>query len=98
MTASEAWNAIVGGLLESPEELPTVPKIKRTPVWFFASTDGETIFINEAKFNKPPSKLSMSRMLVYKTFQKIYPLYQKRENGEQVSAEATAIIVNQVYY
>ena len=98
MTASEAWSAIVDGLLEEPREFPTVPKTKRTPVWFFASTDGETITINEARINKPSSKLSMPRKLEYKTFLKIHPLYLKREQGEQVSAEATAVTVNQVYY
>lgn len=98
MTALEAWNAIVGGLLEKPREFPTVPKIKKTPVWFLASTDGEKVIINEARINKPSSKLSMPRKLVYNTFLKIYPLYLKRESGEQVSAEAAAITVHQVYY
>ncbi len=29
-------------------ELPTVPKIKKVPVWFCASTDGNMIFIDKA--------------------------------------------------
>lgn len=95
---SEAWNTIIAILSKKPTEFPTVPKTKRIPVWFMASTDGEKIFIDEAKINKPSSKLSLRRMLEYRTFEKIYPLYIRRENGEQVSAEANVITVNQVYY
>lgn len=89
MTANEAWDTIISSLLGKPNGLPTVPKVKREPVWFTASTDGETLFIDEAKINKPSSKLSMRRQLEHGTFGNIYLLYLRRENGEQVSAEAS---------
>lgn len=57
------WNMIVDRLTGNCIEIPTVPKVKKDPVWFSATTDGVTIFINEAVNNKPSSKLSMQRKL-----------------------------------
>jgi len=98
MSADQAWNAIISQLEGKHIELPTVHKTKRTPVWFTANTDGNQIFINQAVDNKPSSSLSMERKLNYHTFQKVYPFYLKREKGEPVSYQVTAITVNQVYY
>ncbi|WP_391122496.1 hypothetical protein [Psychrobacillus sp. L3] len=98
MTSLQAWNEIVNRLKGNRIELPTVPKVKKDPVWFSATTNGETIFINKAIEHKPSSKLTVERRLKYSTFEKVYPLYLRRENGEQVSSEVTAITVNQVYY
>jgi len=93
-----AWNNIIRNLRGKSIELPTVPKIKKIPVWFSASTDGNMIFIDKASKNQPSSKLSMTRKLTYKIFQKVYPLYLKREQGESVSIEVTRLTVDQVYY
>lgn len=79
-------------------EFSTTPKTKRDPVWFSAIFDGDVILINKAINNRPSSNLKMPRKLTYKTFQKVFPLYLRRERGESVSAEAKAITVNQVYY
>lgn len=73
-------------------------RLKNPPVWFSASTDGNKIFIDMAVDHCPSSKLSSQRKLDYKTFQKVYPLYLRREKGEAVSQEVTSITVNQVYY
>jgi len=62
------------------------------------TTDGESVFINNAIFNRPSCNLKVSRRLYYKTFAKVYPLYLKRENGEQVSKEVSRITVDKVYY
>ena len=98
MSPEIAWNNIIRNLRGKSIELPTVPKIKKIPVWFSASTDGNMIFIDKASKNQPSSKLSMIRKLTYKIFQKVYPLYIKREQGESVSIEVTRLTVNQVYY
>lgn len=94
----KAWNTIINRLEGNRIELSTVPKTKKIPVWFSATTNRETIFINEAIDHKPSSRLSVQRVLNYKTFEKVYPLYLRRKNGERVSSEVTAITVNQVYY
>lgn len=98
MSPLQAWTAIVKNLEGKTIELPTVPKTKKVPVWFSASANGEIVFINQAIDNQPSSKLSATRILRYNTFQKVYPLYLRREKGEPVSSEVSAITVNQVYY
>ena len=98
MSSKQAWNAIINRLEGNSIELPTVPKTKKVPVWFSATTDGETIFIDVAIENRPSSKLSVKRKLKYKTFKKVYPLFLRRENGESVSSEVSAVTLNQVYY
>lgn len=98
MTSQEAWLRIVTHLQTKSIEFPTVPKIKRDPVWFEATTDGEMILINSAKNNRPSSQLTMQRKLSYKVFEKVYPLYLRRTKGDAVSIEALKATVDQVYY
>jgi hypothetical protein len=98
MSPHQAWNLIVNQLAGKRLEFPTVPKVKRDPVWFSATTDGESIFINKAIDNKPSSQLSMQRKLTYSIFEKVYPFYLKRENGERISSDVLAITVDQVYF
>lgn len=98
MTSIEAWSEIIKRVRGNEIELPTVPKTKKVPVWFSVTTDGETIYINEAVEHTPSSKLSVQRRLKYSTFEKVYPLYLRREKGEPVSKEVSAVTVDQVYY
>lgn len=98
MTANQAWNTIVEKLKGGTIELRTVPKTKKTPVWFTASTDGHVIFVNKAINNILSSNLSMERKLTYKTFEKVYLLYLKQEKGEVTSSEVNHITVDQVYF
>jgi len=98
MTSQEAWLKIIAHLQTRSIEFPTVPKIKRDPVWFEASTDGEIVMINSAKNNKPASQITMQRKLGYKIFEKVYPIYLRRIKGEAVSEEALKATVDQVYY
>jgi hypothetical protein len=98
MTAQQAWNIIFDKLSGNRTDFPTAPITKKTPIWFSAIVDGEIILIDNAINHQPSSKLKVPRKLKYRTFQKIYPLYLRRENGEQISAEAKSLTVNQVYY
>lgn len=98
MEYKKEWNSIISNLSDKVLELPTVPRTKKIPVWFSVTTDHKKIFVNVAIQHKPSSKLSIERKLTYKTFEKVYPLYLKREKGESISAEVTSITVNQVYY
>ena len=94
----KVWNNIVSSLTNSEREFPTTPKTKKEPVWFLASSDGERIYINEAKENKPSSNLKCRRVLTYENFKEVYPIHLRRERGEKVSKEATKVTRNQVYY
>ncbi|MGL5328383.1 MAG: hypothetical protein ACRDD7_03875 [Peptostreptococcaceae bacterium] len=95
----EIWNNMVSSLNGLEREFPTNPKkVKKEPIWFLASSDGEKIYIDEARENSPSSRLKSKRILTYKDFEKIYPIHLRREDGESVSKEATEATRNQVYY
>ena len=92
------WDKIKSYLRNNKTEFHTVPKDNRQPVWFSAVTEGDVVVIDKAVVNTPSSKLNYSRKLTFKDFQKIYPIYLKRESGQSVSKEATEATVNQVYF
>ena len=98
MSFKREWSIIINKLMDNSVELCTVPKIKKQPVWFSVSTDGDHIFINNANNHKPSSNLSKERILTYQNFEQVYPFYLKREKGEPVSKEVSSITLNQVYY
>jgi hypothetical protein len=98
MDSKQAWEKIIDALRGKAIELPTVPKTLKSPIWFSATTDGTNIYINVATFNKPSTKISAQRTLSFDNFCRIYPIYLRRENGEQVSQEAASTTFNQVYY
>lgn len=92
------WQMIINDLKINPRDLHTVPKTNVEPRWFYAYTDGDNIYVTNAKEHKPSSKISTPRKLKFSTFEKIYPIHLRREKGESVSQEATSITVNQVYW
>lgn len=98
MSEEQVWNTILSKLMKGTKEFPTTPKTNKKPVWFLAKTDGKNIFVDAAKHSQPPCKLTMERRLTYDEFKKIYPIYIKREKGENVSEEATNASRNQVYW
>lgn len=98
MNTQTQWQKIIQTLSEGSREFPTKPITNRTPVWFKAETNGEVVYITEATEHRPSSKLKMPRRLTFKKFDEVYPYYLRREQGEQVSQEAGAITVDQVYY
>jgi hypothetical protein len=98
MTTQDAWKTIMNRLGSERREFHTVPLTNKAHVWFSAIIDGERIVITEATENKPSSSFTIPRYLKYKTFEKVYPIYLRREQGEKVSKEVTKITVNSVYY
>lgn len=92
------WEKIIKIIGDKTIEIHTYPKIKKQPLWFTVSTDGKNIYINEAKENSPSSKLKTERVLNLEEFIKIYPIYLRREDGENVTQEAVEITYNSVYY
>lgn len=43
-------------------EIPTVPIVRRTPLWFRVSLDGNVLLIYQAQNNAPSSKLKIPRL------------------------------------
>lgn len=98
MELETIWKDIIQSIGMSEIEIHTIPKTNKQPVWFSVTTDGTRIFVNNAKYNAPSSKISMTRTLNFKDFAKVYPLYVRREQGECVSQEVTKTTANQVYH
>ncbi len=94
----DKWSIIIKELKSNPRDLHTLPTNNSQARWFFAYTDGDRIFIEQAKSNYPSSKISTRRILDYNGFKKIHPIYVRRKRGENVSSEASAITMNQSYW
>ena len=98
MTTNDFWNVILHNLITNPRDLPTRPKDSRTPKWFYAYVDGNSIYVANAKNHSNSSSISVPRRLNFSEFEAIYPIHLRRENGERVSQEATDTTRNQVYW
>lgn len=92
------WFKIIEDLRSNPRDLHTLPKTNKNPLWFYTYTDGNYIYIDNAKEHTPSSKISLTRKLSFPEFERIYPIHLRREQGESVSQEATEATVNQVYW
>ena len=58
MSANIVWSNIISILNEAPMEIATVPSNNREPLWFYALTENGNIFVQNAIFNKPSTKIS----------------------------------------
>lgn len=92
--AKKAWDRVVEKINKGHTELQT---LNRFEDWFTVSHKGETIFVNKSH-QKPTVRIDDTVMLYMKKFIEVYPLYLRREKGEDVSEEATKLTVDQVYF
>jgi hypothetical protein len=95
---NELWETIIRNISNNPRDIRTIP-LNGGGRWFHVSInrDGVTILIDNAKMEKPSSKLSQIRVLDKDDFRKMYSIYLRRKAGEKVSHEATQTGRNQVY-
>jgi curved DNA-binding protein CbpA len=95
----EIWDKIIKDITKYPRDLQTMPLIRREGVWFHVSinVDRVTILVDKAKTEKPSSRISQIRILGKDEFRRMYSIHLRRENGENVATEATALTRNQVY-
>jgi len=91
------YKKIIDNIKNNPRDLKTIP-ISRTGRWFYTYVQNGNIYVDIAKNHKPSSQLKIIRKLNYNDFEKVYPIYLRRVNGEQISQEATAATRNQVYW
>jgi hypothetical protein len=94
---NELWIKIIDDILKNPRDLQTTPIINRGGVWFSVTTDGKTISVDNAKTEKPSSRIGPTREICKDEFIKMHPIYLRRKRGEKVSKEATNTTINQVY-
>ena len=94
---NELWNKIIYELRTNPRDIKTIP-LNRKGKWFYAYSDGNSIFVTYSRQNKPSCNISIIRKLKNDEFESMINLYKRRCRGEQVSYEATNTTVNQVYW
>lgn len=92
------WLWIINDLRSNPRDLHTIPRSNKQPLWFYAYSDGTYIYVSNAKDHSPSSRIAVPRKLWFAEYERIYPIYLRREKGESVSREALAVTNNQVYW
>lgn len=99
-TYAKQWEEILKSYTTNPRDVHTQPLTKRTALWFYVYVEDGKLYVDRAKNNEPSSNLSKRRMLASEVEKSaiMYDIYQRRKRGEEVSHEATAITVNQVYW
>jgi hypothetical protein len=97
MSSAVLWKLIVERTTQSDLEIPTVPLVRRAPLWFRIRSNANAVYINQARENTPSSTLKMPRTITYQEFERIYPYYEQRLKGTAVSQEAASKSVNTVY-
>ena len=99
-TYQKQWEEILKSFTTNPRDVHTQPLTKRAVLQFYVYVEDKKLYVDRAKNNEPSSNLSKRRLLASE-FEKcaiMYDIYQRRKRGEEVSHEATAITVNQVYW
>ena len=97
MNAEVAWTKIVTSLKESPAEVATVTKNKKSPIWFTAYTENGEVHVQSAITNKPSAKIAGFRKLSRDEFIRVYPYYRLWAKGECQRQEIRNISVNTSY-
>lgn len=57
-------------------------QVKRDPLWFQVSTQGNYLIVNKAKNNRPSVNLSRERKISFKDFEFVYSYYDRWLKGE----------------
>lgn len=82
MVELELWKKIIGELTSNPDDFKTVPRINREPVWFYAETDGENIYVDKARHEILSCRIAIKRRIKYADFKIVYGYYQRWNDGE----------------
>lgn len=81
-----------------PAEIQTIPvSPNKIGVWFSVCTEKSKIFISPAKHNSPASRIKPDTSIPRNDFERLLPIYHRRQKGEKVSEEAKRLTRFQVY-
>ena len=95
---SLGYNLLVKSYRENPRDVVTVPTTNRSGKYFHVFVQNGVIYVSSHTDKQPRSVISTPRFLKPDEYEKMYNLYLRRKKGENVSQEATATTVNQVYW
>ena len=91
------YNKIVEEFTARPRDVHTVPTTRKAHRWFHVYTKNNILYVEGAHDYTPKSSVK-KRPLSRSECDKMLELYQKRKNGEQISAQAQASTHSQVYW
>ena len=89
---------LVASYMNAPRNVHTVPTDGRTPRWFWVSAEQGVLYVSSGMTPYINSYIKGRRKLNAEEFDDIFALYQRRKRCEAVSAEASAVTQNQVYW
>lgn len=89
---------LINNFTESPRDVHTVPLADRIPVWFYTYADNGILYVEPGRFHEPKSKITGRRRLIESEYHVMLDTYHRRQQGEAVYAEVTAVTMCQVYW
>ena len=92
------WMQIVNEFTANPRDVRTRPTGNRPSLWFYVFGDGTKVSISGGRFHQNRSRIHSPRALNPDEISTIFAIYQRRKQGESVSAEASLATQNQVYW
>ncbi|MFI3214966.1 MAG: hypothetical protein R3Y24_16780 [Eubacteriales bacterium] len=92
------WMKIVGEFKNNPRNIQTQPTDARTPKWFYVGTDCDKVYVESGRDTVNNSIIKGRRYLEKDKLETMLDLYKRRLCREKVSAIATGITQNQVYW
>ena len=81
------YERILNNIKQNPQEIHTIP-LRGGGVWFSVFVKNERIFVSPATEHTPASKVLPNTPINKIDLERMFPLYVRRKNGEQVSQEA----------
>jgi hypothetical protein len=82
MNAQMIWNKVHEKARFIDFEIQTVPQVRREPLWFHVSTQGNYLIISKAKYHNPSVNLSDDRKISFKDFEFVCGYYDRWLKGE----------------
>ena len=92
------YSDLVNIFRADPREIPTAPKIRNTPKWFYVYERQGAIYISSGREHSNACRVSHDRRLDPSEFSVMLDIYRRRETGAPVSQEATENSVYQSYW
>ena len=88
MDFTPIYECILRNIQQNPQEIHTIRLNSDDGLWFSVFVENEQIFVSPATEHTPASKAQPHKLITKTALERMFPLYVRRKNGEQVSQEA----------
>ena len=88
MDFTPIYECILRNIQQNPQEIHTIRLNSDDGLWFSVFVKNERIFVSPATEHTPASKAQPHKLITKIDLERMFPLYVRRKNGEQVSQEA----------